>query len=199
LAAQVLLHEQIPGGTILKSSFALLALSVGLFSASQAKASTVDTFTLTGDGNAFSFSLTSPSSPSPCDGPGDFCYTGIDVIDNGHSQTDTIEFTANDGIDLFNSQDQSILELSLNNKQPYFFTANQGVVAFIGGTFYLGGDDNGYGNWDYNGKSDCDNSASYNLYIDPPVTSPVPEPSSLTLVSSGLLTAAGAVCRRLRN
>jgi hypothetical protein len=182
-----------------KSAFALLAaLSVGLFSAHQAKASTLDTFTLTGDGNVFTFSLTSPSTPSSCDGPGDFCYSGIAIIDYGHSQTDTIEFTANDGIDIFNSLDQSILELSLNNFQPDFFTANQGVVTFIGGTFDLGGYDNGYGTWNYFGKSDCGNSASYALYVDPPVTSPAPEPSSLVLMSSGMLAAAGAVRRRMK-
>lgn len=182
-----------------KSAFALLAaLLAGLLSVHQAKASTLDTFALTGDGNVFTFSLTSPSTAPSCDGSGDFCYTGIAVLDNGNSQADTIEFTDADGLDIFNNQGQSILELSLNYQQSDFFTDNYGVMTFIGGTFYLGGDDNGYGNGDYSGKSDTGNSASYSLYIDPPVTSPVPEPSSLLLMSSGLLAAAGTV-RRLRN
>jgi hypothetical protein len=188
--------DRFHGGTTLKNSFALLALSVGLFSAAQAKASTIDTFTLTGDGNVFSFSLISPSTPSSCHSFGDVCYTGISVTDNGHSQTDTIEFTHDDDIDIFNSHGQSILELSLNNHQPNFFTDNHGVVTFIGGTFGFSGDDNGYGNWDYFGKYDCENSANYTLVLDPP--SQVPEPSSLILMSSGLLAAAGALRSRMK-
>jgi PEP-CTERM motif len=181
-----------------KYSFALLALSVGLFSATQAKASTLDTFSLTGDGNVFTFSLLSPSTPSSCHGFGDVCYTGVTVLDNGHSQTDTIEFTNDDDINIYNSHGQAVVELSLNNHQPDFFTDNHGVVTFIGGTFHLSGDDNGFGGWDYNGKFDCDNSSNYTLVLDPPTTSPVPEPSSLALMSSGLLAAAGALRSRMK-
>jgi PEP-CTERM motif len=190
-----------------KYSLALIALSVGLFSASQAKASTLDTFVLTGDGNTFSFSLTSPSSPShtgfSCPGDSGVCYSSIAVTDNGHIQNDTIEFTSNDGIEIFNSSNHEIVDLSLDKKQSDFFseTTSHGVtsVSFIGGNYLLGGDDNGYGDYDWNSRSDCGNNYDgYTLSIDPPTTSPVPEPSSLVLMSSGLLAAAGAVRRRFK-
>jgi hypothetical protein len=190
-----------------KYSLALIAISVGLFSASQAKASTLDTFVLTGDGNTFSFSLTSPSNPSHtggnCPGNSGVCYSGISVTDNGHTQTDTIEFTNNDGIEIYNNHGSEIVDLSLDNKQKDFFseTTSHGVttVSFLGGNYLLGGDDNGYGDYDWNSKSDCGNNYDgYTLSIDPPTTSPVPEPSSLVLMSSGLLAAAGAVRRRFK-
>jgi hypothetical protein len=188
-----------------KISLALIALSVGLFSASQAKASTLDTFSLTGDGNTFTFSLLSPSTPNATSfncpafsSSGDFCYTGISVTDNGKSQSDTIEFTSKGGLDIFNKNGQEIVELTLD-KPPVEFTDNKNSVSFIGGTYLLGGDDNGYGQYDYNYKSDCGNNYDgYTLVIDPPTTSPVPEPSSLVLMSSGLLAAAGAVRRRFK-
>lgn len=190
-----------------KYSLALLALSVGLFSASQAKASTLDTFVLTGDGNTFSFSLTSPSSPShtgfSCPGFSGVCYSSVAVLDNGHSQNDTIEFTSNDGLEIFNSHGNEIVDLSLDNHQSDFFseTTHSGVttVSFIGGTYFLDGDDNGFGDYDWNSKSDCGNNYDgYKLVIDPPTTSPVPEPSSLAMMSTGLLTAAGAIRRRMK-
>lgn len=191
-----------------KSSLALLALTVGLFSAPQAKASTLDTFVLTGDGNTFSFSLTSPSTPNrtgfSCPDynfGGDFCYTGIAVTDNGHTQNDTIEFTSNDELEIFNSSGHSIVDLTLNNHQSDYFSENKnGLVSFLGGTYLLGGDDNGYGSYDWNSRSDCGNNSGYTLVIDPPApsTTPVPEPSSLVLMSSGLFAAAGAIRRRMK-
>lgn len=186
-----------------KSSLALLALTVGLFSASQAKASTLDTFQLTGDGNVFTFSLIAPSTPAtgfscPAFGFGNFCYSGIAVMDNGHSQTDTIEFSSDGDLDIYNSHGSQILDLALNSHQNLFFTDNHGVVTFLDGTYKLSGDDNGYGNDDYSKGYDCDNNSNYTLVLDPPSTTPVPEPSSLALMSSGLLAAAGAVRRRMK-
>jgi hypothetical protein len=189
---------------LFKSSLALVALTVGIFSASQAKASTLDTFQLTGDGNVFHFSLISPSDPTDgfsCPGHSfsDFCYTGISVTDNGHTQTDTIEFSKDGDIDIFNNHGQSVLELSLNNHQPLFFTESKnGVVTFLDGTFHFSGDDNGYGRDDFDKGYDCDHDASYTLVLDPPATTPVPEPSSLALMSTGLFAAAGAVRHRMK-
>jgi hypothetical protein len=187
-----------------KHSLALIALTVGLFSASQAKASTLDTFVLTGDGNTFSFSLMSPSSASHtgflCPGFSGVCYSGVAVVDNGHSQTDTIEFTADDGLEIFNSHGNEIVDLSLDHHQPDFYSSTTHnyltTVSFIGGTYLLGGDDNGYGNYDWDSRYDCDHDAGYTLVIDPPAA--VPEPSSLAFMSTGLLAAAGAVRRRMK-
>jgi hypothetical protein len=199
-------HHYLEDFNLYKSSLALLALTVGLFSASQAKASTLDSFVLTGDGNTFSFSLTSPSTPNhsgfQCPDfnfGGDFCYTQIAVTDNGHTQNDTIEFTSNDELEIFNSSGHSILDLTLNNHQSDYFSENKsGVVTFLGGTYLLGGNDNGYGNDDWNDRYDCDHDSGYTLVLDPPSTSPVPEPSSLALMSTGLFAAAGAVRRRMK-
>jgi hypothetical protein len=189
-----------------KTSLALIALSVGLFSASQAKASTTDTFTLKGDGNDFQFSLTLPATPSPATGHscpvfssgGDFCYTGVSVTDNnGPSKSDTIEFTNNGGLDIFD-KNGAVVELTLDHP-PLYFSGTGSSASFIGGTYALGGADNGKGEdgWDY--WSNCGNNYDgYSLNIDPPSTSPVPEPSSLALMSSGLLAAAGAVRRRMK-
>jgi hypothetical protein len=183
-----------------KTSLALIALSVGLFSASQAKASTSDLFTLTGDGNIFTFSLTSPSTPSSCQHAGDVCYTTT-VLDHGtNSQTDTIEFTSNDGLDIYDSKG-NIVDLNLNNKQPDFFSDSHGVVTIDTGKYDFTGDDNGWGGYDWSNIYRCGNgdNGGYTLNItDPPPASPVPEPSSLVLMSSGLLAAAGAVRRRFK-
>jgi PEP-CTERM motif len=187
-----------------KASLALIALTVGLFSASQAKASTLDSFVLTGDGNTFTFSLISPSNPADgysCPGHSfsNFCYGGVSVTDNGHAQTDTVEFSSDGDINIFNSHGQSVLELTLNSHQSLFYTENKsGIVTFLDGTFHLSGNDNGFGNDDWNSRYDCDHDSAYTLVLDPPTTSPVPEPSSLALMSSGVLAAAGAVRRRLK-
>jgi hypothetical protein len=186
-----------------KYSAALIALSVGLFSASQAKASTLDTFSLTGNGDTFAFSLLSPSNPAtgnscPNNGSGDFCYTGISVSDNGNNQTDTIEFTASGGLDIFDHHGNSIIDLSLKNNQALYFTeiGNPPTVTFKGGTFSLSNVSKGDGGEGDDYCDECNRDPNYSLVIDPP--SAVPEPSSLALMSTGLFAAAGAVRRRMK-
>lgn len=178
-----------------RTSLGLLALTVGLFSASQAKASTIDTFQLTGNGSNYLFSLTASSAPSTsCPVTGDFCYKGIIV--NGN-QTDTIEFTSSGELEIFDHNGHSIIDLSLKNNQSLYFTetAHPGTVTFKVGTFNLKVDGNG--NDRDEECDDCNRDPNYTLTItDPPA--PVPEPSSLALISSGMLAAAGAVRRRMK-
>jgi hypothetical protein len=195
-----LIRHKSGGLTLRKYSVALIALSVGLFSASQAKASTLDTFSLTGNQTTYAFSLPSSSTPAtgnacPDNSFGDFCFTGITV--NGN-QTDTIEFTGSGGLDIFDHHGNSIIDLSLNNTHPpqsYFTeTFPPFTVTFTGGTYTLSKGGDGYEEDDY--CDDCNRNSTYTLVIDPP--SAVPEPSSLALMSTGLFAAAGAVRRRMK-
>ncbi len=176
----------------------LAVLSASLLSTVHAKAATMDLFTLTYNSTSYSFTL--PDTPSPTStgngcidhqGSGkDFCIdpTAVTVNSTVHNDYSVEFFTSNKGggLEMFNGSDHTLLNMTGSQ----LFSSLVSAPNFTLGTFYLNG----------NG-GDCDES-SVKLVISqvPPVgtTSTVPEPSSLVMMSSGLLAAAGAVRRKFK-
>jgi hypothetical protein len=170
----------------LKNIFSLFVLSAGLLTAATAHASTMDLFSLTSGTDSYLFTL--PASPTPtatnmaCPDPnhGDFCLSSVSVSKNGVSSNNTVEFftTSNyGGLELFKSNGHSFL----NEYGSQLFTGSVTAPTFTLGTFSL--------------SSDQETTDSLTI-SQVPSTSPVPEPSSIALLSTGLLAAAGTIRRR---
>ncbi|HEY6413048.1 MAG TPA: PEP-CTERM sorting domain-containing protein [Edaphobacter sp.] len=151
----------------------LLALAA---TATVAKA---DTFKLTGEGNVFTFSL--DASPSVIEIPFGF-EVNVTVTENGVSQSgSTLTF--------FDTAFSGGLEIQPNANTLVFdsdqlYSGTNGSPTFLIGSFKL--------------TDDIDGS-KYKLVIKADTTSasPVPEPSSLGLFTTGALVFAGAVRRKL--
>ena len=180
----------------------LAVLSASLLSTVHAKAATMDLFTLTNNSSTYSFSL--PASPTPTftgngcidkQGSGnDFCVDPTAVTVNGtvHSGYSVEFFTssADGGLEIFNSSDHTIL----NFYGSQIFSGMVSAPHFTLGTYNFT-----FNNSNENCDEDCDNqSAKLVISQISPSTSPVPEPSSLVMMSSGLLAAAGAVRRKFK-
>ena len=177
----------------------LAVLSASLLSAVHAKAATMDLFTLTYNSNTFSFTL--PDSPTPTStgndcidvagSNADFCINPVAVtINSSHYSTDSVEFFTSSvfgGLEIFNDS-----HISLANADAIqVFSGMVSTPKFTLGTYALARNDSSC-------YDDCNHSANLVISQVPPDTSPVPEPSSLVMMSSGLLAAAGAARRKFK-
>ena len=186
--------NNISGGNTLKNFVALLALSAAALTATAAHASTMDSFTLTSSTDTYTFSL--PASPSTSfNNYGDFTLTPVSITDNGKTKNGAVEFFSNNdlgGISIMFGQSNP-----LNDTGSQLFTISKGVPTFKLGTFTLtplnGGGNYGDNNWGDNG---CAGNTDSITISQIPNTSPVPEPSSIAFLSTGLLAAAGTIRRR---
>ena len=165
----------------------LLIAVLGLVSASRAQADGVDTFTYTFNGNTFVWQL--PSSPTI--GAGDFVLGGnfaiLDVpySENGVAQTPS-EF------DFFSSSmgqtgGFQIITPSLtspaNTSGPKLYKGMENAPTFVPGTYDLN-------------NADAPTGPLGTLVISISTVS-IPEPSSLTLMGSGLLFLLGFARKKI--
>jgi hypothetical protein len=160
---------------LVAASFALLA---ALCSASLAKADTIDTFTLVGQGKTISFTLpASTTKATTILGDPTFVTT---VTVNGVSHPGTIAFNPNGGF-VLNSLLNKILLDSFSG--PDLFSGTIKNPTFLSGNFSLTTKDHAAGALP---------QGSYSLAI-----TPTPEPSSILLMATGLLSVAGIARRKL--
>jgi hypothetical protein len=160
------------------------ALSVLLIGASAviAKADILN-FTLTGEGNSYTFSLLSNPVPA-VSAPGTFFILNNVAVSVNH-QPDIIadltffSSTNSGGVDIFPS---SKVDPILSLDGPQLYTGTEMSPIFAPGTFSLG------------------NPATekpYSLVISQMEPLPVPEPSTLLLLGTGLVTAFGVFRQKL--
>jgi hypothetical protein len=181
-------------------SFAVLSAS--LLSTVHAKAATIDLFTITSNSDTYSFSLAASPTPTftgdgciEAAGSGkDFCVDPTSVTVNSsvhkHYSVEFFVFDAAGGLEIFNSSDHSVFNVTGSQ----VFSGMVSAPTFTLGTYTLR----------LSGTGDCDGECETQpaklviSEVSPGTTSPVPEPSSLVMMSSGLLAAAGAVRRRFK-
>jgi PEP-CTERM motif len=151
----------------------LLIAILGLVSASRAKA---DTFTYTFGGNTFVWQL--PASPTI--GAGDY-ETGhyFDTFDVPYTENGVAQ--APGAILFFSSPGGGFEGLGLNTFGPQLYSGTEQAPTFIPGTYHLN-------NGSLTGPLDT-------LVISSPVSSP--EPSSLMLIGSGLLSLLGLARKKI--
>jgi hypothetical protein len=160
----------------MRAAYQALALALAVVAAPIAKADTLD-FTITGQGSTYTFSV--DSSPAP-----DLDVAGVFFrldnvlvnVDNMFGQTSNINF-----FNSFASGGLSLVDLgNLALSGPQLYTGTEDTPTFNTGQFTLTSGIN-----------------TYNLTIAPE-TSPVPEPSTLALLSTGAFAAISSLRRRTR-
>lgn len=190
----------------MKNFVALLALSAAALTATTAHASTMDSFTLTTSSDTYTFSLPASPTPSATNGAcpdsfsGDFCMNSVSVVKNGNPASTTLDsvefFTANasGGIELLHNGYSF-----LDDTGSQLFTSSVMTPTFKLGTFTLtpfNSNNNYYGGDGYGGYNNCNGNGDSLTISQVPDASPVPEPSSIAFLSTGLLAAAGTIRRR---
>ena len=174
--------------------FAAIACTSLIFVARSGFAANIDTFTLTDGSNTASFSL--PGSPTPDQvdensglGIFEFTLNSVPVDINGTTSNYTVSFFSNSaslgGVCISTGDTVCNGGDVLNQQGPILFSGTDSAPTFTPGIYSL----TDLGTNSFNGN--------FTLTIAPASASPVPEPSSLLLLSTGGLGLAGAVRRKL--
>jgi len=158
------------GTSRLLAAAALFLFSFTLLSASQARADGIDSYEYQVDGNTFTWELASKPTPDEVDPGYYFTFYNLSFSENGVAMVGTLDFYSNawgGGFDLWADNEY----LVANAFGSLLYSGSQWAPKMLTGTFYL--TDEGY-----------TGDPAYCSTLQ--VVKSVPEPSSLSLLATGL-------------